>query len=809
MPLCQSFCYVLPIKMFKPNIFLQRPEKGYFALFGRFEGLLIYLALGVVMVVCFLLTGEFLEGASLLPPLAVGLAVLVGLRFRLAGAISSGLIAVFIFSVAYIFEWGTLPERGVFFGAGWVLLIFLFSYCAYSVVDYHTRVFSRAQQRENMLRQVLDSLPIGVWVRSREGETVFVNERWADFSTMSAQQILESGSGDAPVALGEGWETDLQQVLDSPGDSVRYRLIELSDKEGHVHALNWLSLKLYIEHIEDYGSLSILVDETAVRLREQRFEDSQQNLRLALDNARIGFWNLDFQTKKLSCDANWYRLLGIDYDLSIEPAEIWLERLHPDDKPAVDAAFEEFFKTYKGTLKIDCRICNAEGSYTWVQDRARVVEFYPDGAPKRLMGTTQDISDQKQTESDLKQAKDNAEVANAAKSQFIAAISHEIRTPLNAIIGLSSFLSESDLGEEELDLAQTIHSSGRSLLILVNDLLDFSKIEAGHLELDVQEFPLRHLFEECVKLFNLRASEKGLALNLKLDSGLPDYAMGDMERLRQVVQNLLSNAIKFTEAGGVEVSVSRADLERLGEESRPTPQEQVGFLDQPDHEYLEVRISDTGIGIPRNKQHLLFKAFSQVDASAKRRYEGTGLGLVICQRLIHAMGGRIWLESDAGQGSEFGFTIRTKLIGQKNWGVDETPELASSLPERLAQAYPCDILIVGPKAGTDKLVASCRSLSYAPHHSTDYTLSSTAYKRRHYRLVFVWMEDAVKALELARRIRLDGHVKQPESIIGFLPEGNELSLERCQLNGMQQLVRGNPDPDLLRELILKLLERPD
>lgn len=794
--------------MLKPNIFRQQHDRGYFALFGQFEGVLIYLAVSVVMVVCFLLTGEFLEGASLLPPLAVGLAVLVGLRYRLAGAIIAGLVAALIFCIAYFCGWGVLPERGLFFGAGWVLLIYLFSFCASSVVSYHAKACERAQQRENMLRQVLDSLPIGVWVRSREGQNVFVNERWADFSGKSAQQILESSSVQAPVGLGPGWEAELEQVLNSDGGAVRYRSIRLADAEGHSYALNWLSLKLYIEHLEDFGTLSILVDETAVRIREQRFEESQHNLWLALANARIGFWNHDFPTRKLNCDENWYRLLGVELNSPLTPAEIWRERLHPDDQMRVNAAYDQYFEACKGTLKIDCRVRNAKGDYMWMECRARIAEFYPDGSPKRVMGTTQDISEQKQIEADLKLAKENAEVANAAKSHFIAAISHEIRTPLNAIIGLSSFLSESELGEDELDLVETIHTSGRSLLMLVNDLLDFSKIEAGHLDLEVQEFPLRHLFEDCVKLFSMRANEKGLSLTLNFDATLSDYAKGDMERLRQVVQNLLSNAIKFTEQGRVELTVRQAVVGEQPQARRPDPLELIGFLDQPDHDYLEVRVRDSGIGIDRAQQHLLFKAFSQVDASAKRKYEGTGLGLVICERLVQAMGGRIWVDSEAGQGAEFGFVVRTKLFYDEIRPPGGRGAPADS-PRRLAVEHPCDILIVGPTAASDPLVAACRQLGYAPHRSADYELSGTAYRRRHYKMIFVLMEEVAPALELARKIRLDGHIKQPKSIIGFAAEGSELSLEHCQLSGMQQIISKRPDAELVRALILGELETRD
>jgi two-component system, sensor histidine kinase and response regulator len=265
---------------------------------------------------------------------------------------------------------------------------------------------------------------------------------------------------------------------------------------------------------------------------------------------------------------------------------------------------------------------------------------------RRTEELRQEVEEHKQTEAEMRRAKDAAEEASRAKSEFLANMSHEIRTPLNGVMGMTDLALGTELTGEQREYLETVKLSADSLLIVINDILDFSKIEAGKAELEVQPFNLRDTLEGVMRTLALRADEKGLELLCELGPETPELVRGDSSRLGQIVLNLVSNAIKFTHEGEVALKVDVAEREG-------------------DDRVLHFTVSDTGIGISPEKHELIFDPFAQADTSTTRKYGGTGLGLSISTRLVKLMGGKIWLQSEVGKGSQFHFTLRLGVVEAK------------------------------------------------------------------------------------------------------------------------------------------------
>lgn len=385
------------------------------------------------------------------------------------------------------------------------------------------------------------------------------------------------------------------------------------------------------------------------------------------------------------------------------------------------------------------------------------------------------IADREQILQSLQTAKDSADQANRAKSEFLAMMSHEIRTPMNGILGTVQLLEHSPLSDEQERDLGTIRSSGDALLVVIDEILDFSKIEAGKLELESRPFDPRLEISETVALYRPTIESKGLRLELVIAPQMPPMLKGDPTRVRQIISNLLSNAIKFTAQGSIRVEAS-------------------GELKPSGLYQLSCSVTDTGIGIPADRQERLFKAFSQVDVSTTRRYGGTGLGLAICARLCEAMGGNITVSSAAGQGARFQFDL---MLAPASAGSPERRSV-SEVSEPSLQAL--KVLVVEDNQVNQKIAISLlEKLGIRADLAEDGEVAVNRVRSGTYDVVLMDMQmpvlDGVEATIAIRQLQLP---TQPW-IIALTANAFETDRERCFAAGMNDFLSKPFRIDVLRE----------
>ncbi len=517
----------------------------------------------------------------------------------------------------------------------------------------------KAEEEINRLAQVVEKTENLVVITDKNGLIEWVNEEFTKVTGYKSDEVLGKKPGD----FLQGPETD-PEIVKKISESIKNQKPVSTEMVNYTKNGEKYWVKLYISpsfdsdgKLDKYFAVETVITERI--LREIQLEEQRKKLEEAQEIAHLGSWELDISTGEIQWSKELYNIFGFSHKIYKPDFESFLIHTHPDDLERLKRIRSRAIREEKG-YHMEYRIILPDGNIKYIDARSNF-EISPDGKVKKLVGTSLDITEQKLGElqirklnreleekvkvrtMELAQAKEKAEQANMAKSEFLANMSHEIRTPLNSIIGFSDLLSKSDLEYRQISHVNSIRTSGKNLLTIINDILDLSKVEAGKIELLEEPINIKQFIDEIKQMFYLKISEKNIEFVLSTDESVPGALILDGQRLRQILINLLSNALKFTETGEIKLSV------RSVAKTHSTVT-------------LIFSVSDTGMGIAEDKIGEIFTAFKQASGGITKKFGGTGLGLTISQRFAGMMGGRIEVESRKGEGSIFSLVLEEVKI---------------------------------------------------------------------------------------------------------------------------------------------------
>ena len=485
-----------------------------------------------------------------------------------------------------------------------------------------------------LVQAIYEVSPDGILVANQHQIIILHNQRFLEMWGFPLRQDLV-GSEDAPIlaAVGEqvrDRETFLKRVREiyddpSSDDHCEFQLID-------GRTIGRRSNILRGRAGEYWGRVWFFRDVTSHKIVENALRGSELRFRRLVESNLMGVFVGNGNGQIMEANDRMLEMVGYD-KTEMDAGKLRWDQITPPDQVELSRHIAREIAAGRSVPPVETEYLCKDGSRFPVLLGLAPLENIKGQA--LVIGL--DLSNRKLLEEEMRRAKVAAELANSAKSEFLANMSHEIRTPMNGVLGMTDLLLDTKLNPEQLEYATLIKSSADSLLAIINEILDFSKIEAGKLELESLEFNLRDSLAPIMKTLTLRAHQKSLKLTCTISPEVPEQAIGDVHRLRQIIVNLIGNAIKFTEKGNVGIEVV----------AEPAEQAKV---------QLHFIVRDTGIGVSEEQQKLIFKPFTQADGSTARKFGGTGLGLTISKRLVEMMSGRIWLESTVGQGSAFHFT---------------------------------------------------------------------------------------------------------------------------------------------------------
>ena len=613
---------------------------------------------------------------------AAGLIALIimffGKRYKAGRDIRFFIFCLLLFTVGYetfmMFEWLGISHyldsfedmAGALIPMMWVFLLYMF---------IQRNINNDIRNNEENMRITLHSIGDAVIATDTHGRITRMNPIAENLTGWKFEESKGKKLDEVFTIVGSGLRNKLKNPVDQVLETgTTFRITHqpvLIARDGHEFYIADSASPIFNADGEITGVVLVFSDETQKYLHDEKLRKSEERLNLAIQGTRAGLWDWNIRTGKLICNDLWAGMIG--YELAeLEPLspKIWERLTHPEDMMVANEVLDLHLQGKTATYEFEARMLHKAGHWIWVLDRGMVVERDEHNQPVRIIGTHIDITNQKKTELDLKSqmdenralneeylaqneeliesieriqkinkefqlAKQKAEESDRLKSAFLANMSHEIRTPMNGIIGFSEMLTDQNLDHESRnEYVKIVIDSSKQLLGIVNDILDISRIEAGLVLMANEEVNVNELLNTLYAFFEPQAKLR--KIGLRLEHALNNSAsliISDRMRLRQILTNLLNNALKFTRTGEVVFGYT--------------------FKEGT----LQFFVRDTGIGIAEELHEKIFEPFRQAEFDISYHYGGTGLGLSISRKLVELLGGRIWLVSKPGNGSEFYFTI--------------------------------------------------------------------------------------------------------------------------------------------------------